>query len=235
LIGLGLFCTAAALALYAALVVEVGAGRALVVTYLNPLVALALGISILGEHPGTGALAGLALILCGAWFATDGRLPRLVQPRPSRGRPRIQPQHQACDQCSPRPARDIRSNEMTKVVAHLPAHLDDAAAATVLALEQDGPATYNIVDDEPAPVREWLPAAAEALDAPPPRHIPTWLARLVAGDAAVIMSTSARGASNAKAKHDLGWTPRHPSWRQGFAATYTALGLVDRPTPQPVR
>jgi drug/metabolite transporter (DMT)-like permease len=90
LIGLGLFCTAAALALYAALVVEVGAGRALVVTYLNPLVALALGICILGERPGAGAVAGLALILCGAWLATDGRLPRLVRSRHGRGRPRFQ-------------------------------------------------------------------------------------------------------------------------------------------------
>lgn len=87
-IGLGLFCTAAALALYAALVTEVGAGRALVVTYLNPVVALALGISVLGEHTGAGALAGLALILCGARFATDGRpssLARLSTPsRPTR-------------------------------------------------------------------------------------------------------------------------------------------------------
>jgi drug/metabolite transporter (DMT)-like permease len=87
LIGLGLFCTAAALALYAALVVEVGAGRALVVTCLNLLVAL--GIGILGELPGPGAVAGLVLILCGAWFATDGRLPKLVRSRP--GRPRTQP------------------------------------------------------------------------------------------------------------------------------------------------
>jgi drug/metabolite transporter (DMT)-like permease len=91
LLALGLFCTAAALALYAALVVEVGAGRALVVTYLNPLVALALGISILGERPSAGAVAGLALILCGAWFATDGRVPRLVRSHHGRGRARIQP------------------------------------------------------------------------------------------------------------------------------------------------
>jgi drug/metabolite transporter (DMT)-like permease len=87
LIGLGLFCTAAALALYAALVAEAGAGRALVVTFLNPVVALALGICILGERPGAGAVAGLALILCGAWFATDSRLPRLARlPTPSRPR-----------------------------------------------------------------------------------------------------------------------------------------------------
>src|SRR5206468_1992426 len=72
-------------------------------------------------------------------------------------------------------------------------HLEDAAAATVLALEKDGPAIYNIVDDEPAPVREWLPVFAQALDAKPPRHVPTWLARPVAGEAAVVMGTTARG------------------------------------------
>ncbi len=107
-------------------------------------------------------------------------------------------------------------------------HLDDAAAATVLALEHDGPAIYNIVDDEPAPVREWLPVLAEALGAKPPRRVPTWLARLLAGEAVVAMSTEARGASNAKAKRELGWTLRHPSWREGFAAVYSrpALGLA---------
>jgi len=78
-------------------------------------------------------------------------------------------------------------------------HLDDGAAATVLALEHDGPAIYNIVDDEPAPVREWLPVLAEALGAKPPRRFPKWLARLVAGEAAVMLGTEARGASNAKA------------------------------------
>jgi nucleoside-diphosphate-sugar epimerase len=100
-------------------------------------------------------------------------------------------------------------------------HLDDAAAATVRALDHDGPAIYNIVDDEPAPMREWLPALAAALGAKPPRHMPVWLARLIAGEAAVLMGTEARGASNAKAKRELGWTPEHyPSWRQGFAETY---------------
>src|ERR671914_1626863 len=79
-------------------------------------------------------------------------------------------------------------------------HLEDAATATVLALEQDGAAIYNIVDDDPAPVREWLPVLAQALDAKPPRHLPTWLARLLAGEAAVVMGTEARGASNAKAR-----------------------------------
>jgi nucleoside-diphosphate-sugar epimerase len=99
-------------------------------------------------------------------------------------------------------------------------HLDDAATATVLALEQDGPAIYNVVDDEPAPVRDWLPVMAAALGAKPPRHFPVWLARLVAGEAAVVMGTTARGASNAKAKRELGWSPRYGSWRQGFPAVY---------------
>jgi nucleoside-diphosphate-sugar epimerase len=99
-------------------------------------------------------------------------------------------------------------------------HLDDAAAATVLALEHDGAGLYNIVDDEPAPMREWLPALASALGAKPPRHVSLWLAGLVAGKGAVMMSVESRGASNAKAKRELGWTPRYPSWRQGFVAAY---------------
>jgi nucleoside-diphosphate-sugar epimerase len=102
-------------------------------------------------------------------------------------------------------------------------HLDDAAAATVLALEHDAAGIYNIVDDEPAPVREWLPVLADALGAKPPRHIPRWLARLVAGEGAVMMGTESRGASNAKAIRELGWTLRYPSWRQGFAAAYRAV------------
>ena len=105
-------------------------------------------------------------------------------------------------------------------------HLDDAAAATVLALEHDGPAIYNIVDDDPAPVREWLPALAQALGAKPPRRVPRWLARLVAGDAVVVMGTESRGASNARAKRELGWAPRHRSWREGFAATYASIDSV---------
>jgi 2-alkyl-3-oxoalkanoate reductase len=112
-------------------------------------------------------------------------------------------------------------------------HLEDAATATVLALEHEGPAIYNIVDDDPAPVREWLPVLAQALDAKPPRRFPTWLARLFAGEAAVVMGTESRGASNAKAKRELGWTPRYPSWRRGFSATYSAIGLADRPRPHP--
>ena len=107
-------------------------------------------------------------------------------------------------------------------------HLDDAAAATVLALEHEGPAVYNVVDDEPAPVREWLPALVRALDAKPPRRLPAWLARPLAGEAVVVMSTEQRGASNAKAKRELGWTPRHPSWRTGFAEAYSAVTAADR-------
>jgi 2-alkyl-3-oxoalkanoate reductase len=103
-------------------------------------------------------------------------------------------------------------------------HLEDAAAATVLALEHDGPAIYNIVDDEPAPIREWLPVLAEVLEAKPPRRVPRWLARLFAGEALVMMGTESRGASNAKAKRELGWTLRYPSWREGFVAAYGPAG-----------
>jgi 2-alkyl-3-oxoalkanoate reductase len=106
-------------------------------------------------------------------------------------------------------------------------HLDDAAAATVLALEHDGAGLYNIVDDEPAPLREWLPVLANALAAKPPRHVPLWLARLIAGEGAVMMGTESRGASNAKAKRELGWTLRYPSWRQGFAAAYASTTPAD--------
>ena len=96
-------------------------------------------------------------------------------------------------------------------------HIDDAAAATVAAVEHGQPGVYNIVDDEPAPVREWLPVLASALDAKPPRHVPRWLGRLAAGETATVMMTEVRGASNDKAKRELGWSPRYASWRQGFA------------------
>jgi nucleoside-diphosphate-sugar epimerase len=100
-------------------------------------------------------------------------------------------------------------------------HIDDAAAATALAVEHGAPGVYNIVDDDPAPVAEWLPVLATAVGAPPPRHVPVWLGRLIAGSLAVSMMTEVRGSSNAKAKRELGWQPRYSSWRDGFVA----LGL----------
>jgi 2-alkyl-3-oxoalkanoate reductase len=96
-------------------------------------------------------------------------------------------------------------------------HIADAASATVAAIERGSPGIYNVVDDEPAPVREWVPALASALGAKPPRRLPRWLGRLAAGEAATVMMTEIRGASNAKARRELGWQPRYPSWRQGFA------------------
>lgn len=97
-------------------------------------------------------------------------------------------------------------------------HLDDAAGATVLAVEQKATGVFNIVDDEPAPASEWLPHLAACAGAKPPRRVPTWLARLLAGDQAVVMMTQGRGFSNAKARRELGWEPRYPSWREGFEA-----------------
>jgi nucleoside-diphosphate-sugar epimerase len=99
-------------------------------------------------------------------------------------------------------------------------HLEDAASAAVLAVEQKARGVFNIVDDEPAPASEWLPHLAACAGAKPPRRVPKWLARLVAGDVVVTMMTEGRGFSNAKAKRELGWTPRYPSWRQGFADLY---------------
>jgi nucleoside-diphosphate-sugar epimerase len=96
-------------------------------------------------------------------------------------------------------------------------HIEDAADATVAAIEHGRRGIYNIVDDEPSRVSEWLPAAATAMGAPRPRHVPRWLGRLLAGEAVTVMMTEVRGASNAKAKRELGWEPRHPSWRDGFA------------------
>jgi 2-alkyl-3-oxoalkanoate reductase len=98
-------------------------------------------------------------------------------------------------------------------------HLDDAAAATVLALEHGAAGIFNIVDDEPAPARDWMPVLASALGAKPPRHLPGWLARLIMGEGLAMM-TESRGASNAKAKRELGWVLRYPSWREGFASAY---------------
>jgi nucleoside-diphosphate-sugar epimerase len=95
-------------------------------------------------------------------------------------------------------------------------HMDDVAEATALAVER-GKGIYNIVDDEPAPVNEWLPATAAMIGAKPPLHVPAWFARLVAGEHIVVMMTESRAGSNAKAKAELGWRPLYPSWRQGFA------------------
>jgi nucleoside-diphosphate-sugar epimerase len=95
-------------------------------------------------------------------------------------------------------------------------HVDDAASATVLAVEQRTRGVFNIVDDEPAPVSEWLPYLAECAGVKPPRRIPTWLARLLAGEMVADMMTQGRAFSNAKAKRELGWELRYPSWRIGF-------------------
>ena len=96
-------------------------------------------------------------------------------------------------------------------------HIEDAAAATVEAIEHGKRGVYNVVDDDPAPVSEWLPALAKALGAKPPRRVPLLLARIAGGEAAAIMMTELRGASNTKAKRELGWKLRYPSWREGFA------------------
>jgi nucleoside-diphosphate-sugar epimerase len=95
-------------------------------------------------------------------------------------------------------------------------HIVDAAAATVAAIEGGAPGIYNVADDRPSPVAEWLPGLAEAIGAKPPRHVPVWLGRLAIGEVGVSWMTQIRGASNAKAKRELGWTPRYPSWREGF-------------------
>ena len=96
-------------------------------------------------------------------------------------------------------------------------HVADAAEATVAAVERGSRGVYNVVDDDPAPVAEWLPALAQTLGAKKPMRVPRFIGRLFAGEAGVVMMTEIRGASNAKAKRDLQWRPAHPSWRQGFA------------------
>ncbi|MES2222436.1 MAG: NAD(P)-dependent oxidoreductase [Acidobacteriota bacterium] len=104
-------------------------------------------------------------------------------------------------------------------------HIDDAAEATLAALEGGDPGIYNIVDDDPAPVSEWLPALAAAINAPPPRHIPAFIARLAVGEHGVTMMNEIRGSSNAKAKRQLGWIPQWPSWKEGFR-----FGLTENST-----
>jgi nucleoside-diphosphate-sugar epimerase len=95
-------------------------------------------------------------------------------------------------------------------------HVEDAAAATVAAVEGGEPGVYNVVDDDPAPMRDWLPYYAHTIGAKRPFRVPAWLARRVAGAFTTSMATELRGASNAKAKRELGWEPTYPSWRQGF-------------------
>jgi nucleoside-diphosphate-sugar epimerase len=95
-------------------------------------------------------------------------------------------------------------------------HIEDAAAATLEAIEHGAPGIYNVVDDEPAPVAAWLPVLADAIGAKPPMHVPKFVGLIAAGEVPVTFMTEIRGASNAKAKRELGWKPRHPSWRQGF-------------------
>ena len=105
-------------------------------------------------------------------------------------------------------------------------HVDDAASATIAAMTRGTPGAYNVVDDEPAPVARWLPELARAVSAKPPWHVPVWLARLVVGEVGVSMMTQIRGASNARARRELGWQPRYSSWREGFWT-----GLDDIPVP----
>jgi nucleoside-diphosphate-sugar epimerase len=94
--------------------------------------------------------------------------------------------------------------------------IEDAAAATVAACERGAPGIYNVCDDEPAPMREWIPVYAETVGARRPFRVPRWVVRLAAGRTIALMTTEMRGASNAEAKRELGWEPRYPSWRQGF-------------------
>jgi nucleoside-diphosphate-sugar epimerase len=104
-------------------------------------------------------------------------------------------------------------------------HTEDVAAATLLALEKGRAGEiYNVVDDDPAPVREWLPALAQTVGAKPPRRVPAWLAKLVTSPATVALMTTSRGASNAKARRELGWVPTRPSWRQGFPEAVRGSG-----------
>jgi 2-alkyl-3-oxoalkanoate reductase len=105
-------------------------------------------------------------------------------------------------------------------------HIEDAATATLAAIERGRMGVYNIVDDDPAPVAEWLPALAAVIGAKPPRRVPAWLARLFVGEHGVVMMTESRGASNAKAKRELGWRPAYPSWRTGFRVGLGSSGAT---------
>jgi nucleoside-diphosphate-sugar epimerase len=107
-------------------------------------------------------------------------------------------------------------------------HVGDAADATVAAIERGSRGIYNVVDDDPAPVAEWLPALAERLGAKKPTRVPRFVGRMFAGRAGVAMMTEIRGASNAKAKRQLGWEPAHPSWRDGFTESSAAAAAIER-------
>jgi nucleoside-diphosphate-sugar epimerase len=139
----------------------------------------------------------------GTYYASDGSLAARVRKRQF---PRVG-----------------RGEAMTSYV-----HLDDAAAATVLALEHGAPGVYNVVDDEPARMRDWLPVYAEAIGARKPLRVPVWMARLVAGEVAVVGATGLRGASNLRAKRELGWEPSLPSWREGFASALDRHPALER-------
>jgi nucleoside-diphosphate-sugar epimerase len=116
-------------------------------------------------------------------------------------------------------ARDVRRRRLPVIGKGIGlysfVHVEDAASATVAAVERGAPGAYNVVDDEPAPQREWLPAYAEAIGAKKPLRVPVWIAGLAMGKIATMADVQA-GASNAKAKRELGWEPRWPSWREGF-------------------
>jgi nucleoside-diphosphate-sugar epimerase len=112
-------------------------------------------------------------------------------------------------------------------------HIVDAAAATAAAVQGGAPGIYNIVDDEPVPVAKWLPELSRALGAKPPRHVPVWLGRIAAGEVGVSMMTQIRGASNAKAKRELGWTPTYPTYREGFRSGLGDASPAQRATSTP--
>jgi nucleoside-diphosphate-sugar epimerase len=111
-------------------------------------------------------------------------------------------------------------------------HTADAASATLAALDHGSPGIYNVVDDDPARASEWIPYLAAVIGAKPPRHVPAWLGRIVAGEVPVMMMTTSRGAANDKAKRELGWKPRYPSWREGFAATVGEPAGQAQPNPR---
>jgi nucleoside-diphosphate-sugar epimerase len=114
-------------------------------------------------------------------------------------------------------------------------HVGDAARAIVAVLSADGPATFNVVDDEPAPVRIWLPQLAELIGAPRPKKAPTLVARLFAGEWGVTYLTALRGASNRRARAQLGWQPSYPSWRDGFAIELDGGASAPRTAREQVR